>query len=60
MTLRCRTKGAGVFDSVVAPVSLLTYLCSALAMKIGQTAIERLEYIDQIHQDWGEILSGDI
>ncbi|MET0427618.1 MAG: MurR/RpiR family transcriptional regulator [Microvirga sp.] len=60
VTLRCRTKGAGVFDSVVAPVSLLTYLCSALAMKIGQAAIERLEYIDQIHQDWGEILSGDI
>jgi DNA-binding MurR/RpiR family transcriptional regulator len=60
VTLRCRTKGSGVFDSVVAPVSLLTYLCSALALKIGQSAIERLAFIDQIHQDWGEVLSGDI
>jgi DNA-binding MurR/RpiR family transcriptional regulator len=60
VTLRCRTKGAGVFDSVVAPVSLLTFLCSALALKIGQSAIERLQFIDQIHQDWGEVLSGDI
>ncbi|WP_046868071.1 MurR/RpiR family transcriptional regulator [Microvirga massiliensis] len=60
VTLRCRTKGSGVFDSVVAPVSLLTYLCSALALKIGQSAIERLQFIDQIHQDWGEVLTGDI
>jgi DNA-binding MurR/RpiR family transcriptional regulator len=60
VTLRCRTKGAGVFDSVVAPVSLLTFLCSALALKIGQSAINRLQFIDQIHQDWGEVLSGDI
>jgi len=60
VTLRCRTKGAGIFDSVVAPVSLLTYLCSALALRIGQSAIERLEFIHQIHEDWGDLLSGDI
>lgn len=60
VTLRCRTKGAGVFESVVAPVSLLTYLCSALALRIGQSAIERLEFIDQIHEDWGDVLTGDI
>lgn len=60
VTLRCRTKGAGVFESVVAPVSLLTYLCSALALRIGQSAIERLQFIDRIHEEWGDILSGDI
>lgn len=60
VTLRCRTKGAGVFESVVAPVSLLTYLCSALALRIGQSAIERLEFIDRIHEDWGDVLTGDI
>jgi DNA-binding MurR/RpiR family transcriptional regulator len=60
VTLRCRTKGAGIFDSVVAPVSLLTYLCSALALRIGQSAIERLQFIDQIHEDWGDMLTGDI
>jgi DNA-binding MurR/RpiR family transcriptional regulator len=59
-TLRCRTKGAGVFDSVVAPVSLVTYLCSALALKLGQPAIERLHFIEQIHDEWGDMLSGEI
>ena len=54
VTFRCRTKGSGVFDSVVAPVSLVTYLCSALALKIGQAAIERLQFIEQIHDEWGD------
>ena len=57
VSLRCRTKGTGVFDSVVAPVSLVTYLCSALALKIGQAAIERLHFIEQIHDEWGDVLS---
>ncbi len=60
VTLRCRTKGTGVFESVVAPVSLLTYLCSALALRIGQSAIERLQFIDRLHEEWGDMLSGDI
>ena len=60
VTLRCRTKGAGIFDSVVAPVSLVTYLCSALALKLGQAAIERLHFIEQILDEWGEVLSGEI
>jgi DNA-binding MurR/RpiR family transcriptional regulator len=60
VTLRCRTKGTGVFDSVVAPVSLLTYLCSSLALRIGQSAIDRLQFIDRIHEEWGDLISGDI
>lgn len=60
VTLRCRTKGSGVFDSVVAPVSLITFLCNALAMRLGQTAIERLKFIENIHDDWGDVLSGDL
>ncbi len=60
VTLRCRTRGAGVFDSVVAPVSVVTYLCSALAVRMGQTAIERLQYIEQIHDEWGDMLSNDL
>ena len=59
VTLRCRTGGAGMFDSVVAPVSLLSFLCSALALQIGEAAIERLKRIEDIHADWGEILPGD-
>jgi DNA-binding MurR/RpiR family transcriptional regulator len=59
VTLRCRTGGAGMFDSIVAPVSLLSYLCSALALQIGEAAIGRLKLIEDIHADWGEVLPGD-
>ena len=58
-TLRCRTRGAGVFDSLVAPVSVLTHLCSMLALNIGSPAIERLEAIAAIHDEWGDLLPGD-
>lgn len=60
VTLRCRTRGAGVFDSVVAPVSLLTYLCSSMALRIGEPALQRLEYIGQIHSDWEDLLDDDL
>lgn len=60
VTLRCRTKGLSAFESVVAPVSLITYLCSAVAMRIGQSAIERLHFIENIHAEWGDLLPGDL
>jgi DNA-binding MurR/RpiR family transcriptional regulator len=60
ITLRCRTRGVGVFDSAVAAVSLTTHLSSALALRIGQSAIERLEFIDRIHEDWDDVLTEDI
>jgi DNA-binding MurR/RpiR family transcriptional regulator len=60
VTIRCRTKGAGVFESAAAPVSVLAYLCSSLALRIGQAAIERLEAIDAIHDEWGDLLPGDL
>jgi DNA-binding MurR/RpiR family transcriptional regulator len=60
LTLRCRTQGLAVFDSVVAPVSLLTHLCAALALRIGQGAFDRLRAIEAIHEEWGDLLPGDI
>jgi len=60
VTLRCRTRGAGVFESAVATVSLTTYLSSALALRIGQAAIERLEFIDRIHEEWEDLLDEDL
>lgn len=60
VTLRCRTRGISVYESVVAPVSLITYLCSAIAMRIGQTAIERLHFIENIHDEWGDLVPGDL
>lgn len=54
VTLRCRTSGLTYFDSLASPVSLITYLCMAVADRLGQSAVERLRYIDSIHDDWGE------
>lgn len=59
-TLRCRTRGVGVFESAVAAVSLITYLSSALALRIGQAAIERLEFIDRIHEEWDDVLTEEM
>lgn len=59
VTLRCRTKGSGAFDSVVAPVSVLTYFCSSLALRIGEPALSRLEYISQIHEEWADLTGDD-
>lgn len=50
--LRCRTRGASLFDSVTAPVSLVGYLCAAVAAALGDPAIERLHRIESLHQDW--------
>lgn len=54
VTLRCRTSGLTYFDSLASPVSLITYLCMAVADRLGQNAVDRLRYIDSIHSDWGE------
>jgi DNA-binding MurR/RpiR family transcriptional regulator len=58
--LRCRTRGAGLFDSVVAAVSLMTYICSAVATRIGEPAIERLHRIESIHDAWGDLADPDL
>ncbi len=60
VTLRCRTQGLALFESVAAPVSILTYLCMAVASRVGQAAIERMQFIDRIHDDWGDGLAADI
>lgn len=60
VTLRCRTGGTGVFESAVAPVSLMTFLCSSLALRLGDGAIERLRFIDRIHEEWGDLLDDDL
>lgn len=54
VALRCRTNGLSYFESLAAPVSVITYLCMAVADRIGQSAVERLRYIDNIHSDWGD------
>lgn len=60
VTLRCRTRGVALFGSVAAPVSLITYLCSAIALAIGEQAIERMQFIENIHDEWGDLVPGDL
>lgn len=60
VTLRCRTRGISVYESVVAPVSLITFLCSAVASRIGQSAMERLQFIESIHDEWGDVVPSDL
>lgn len=59
VTLRCRTRGASVFESVIAPISVLSHVCAAVAVSLGEPAIERLRFIDRIHTDWDDGV-GDI
>lgn len=54
VTLRCRTSGLTFFDSLASPVSVITYLCMAVAERLGQSGVERLRYIDAIHTEWGD------
>ncbi|MCI5074061.1 MurR/RpiR family transcriptional regulator [Oricola sp.] len=60
VTLRCRTRGAGIFDSIVPALSMINYLCSALAIHIGEPAMERLNMIDDIHAEWNDLLSDNL
>ena len=55
--LRCRTRGLGAFDSFTAAVSLMVFLCSALANRIGEPAVDRQRVIDEIHAAWGDLLN---
>ena len=58
--LRCRSIGVAMFDSMTAAVSLLTYLCAALAARIGDAAIDRMRLIENIHAEWGDVIAGDL
>ncbi|MFK8083791.1 MAG: MurR/RpiR family transcriptional regulator [Granulosicoccus sp.] len=59
VTIRCRTSGTAIYESFAAPISLITYLCGMVAERLGQTAIERLQLIEDLHADWGDNLSND-
>jgi DNA-binding MurR/RpiR family transcriptional regulator len=56
IVLRCRARGLGAFDSFTGAVSLLHYLCAALAQRIGEPAMDRLRVIDEIHAEWNELV----
>jgi len=50
VTLRCPNQGASLFDSYVAPMSLIGHLASALGVAMGEAAENRLAMIERFHQ----------
>ena len=55
VVLRCATQGAQIFDSYVAPISLINHLGSSLAATLGTTARKRLETIESLHNHYGDL-----
>ncbi|WP_068117357.1 MurR/RpiR family transcriptional regulator [Tropicimonas marinistellae] len=52
--LRGRSDGPTLFGSMTATLSLVTYLCARIAMETGDSAKQRLQYIESIHSQWAE------
>ena len=50
VTLRCPNQGASLFDSYVAPMSLVSYLASSLGVAIGEATENRLAKIEDLHR----------
>lgn len=55
VVLQCLTDGASIFDSYVAAVSLVNYLCAAVARALGKTSRKRLAAIETLHDTLGDI-----
>lgn len=55
VTLRCLTGGSSLFDSYVAPVSLINYLCAGVAATLGDNAQARLRRTEQLHDAFAEL-----
>jgi DNA-binding MurR/RpiR family transcriptional regulator len=54
VTLRCHSRAASLFDSYAPAVSLLNYLCSSVALKLGAEAEARLDHIERLHEALGD------
>lgn len=50
VTLRCPNQGASLFDSYVAPMSLISHLASAVGAALGEVAESRLAMIEDLHR----------
>lgn len=50
VTLRCPNQGASLFDSYVAPMSLISHLSSAVGVALGIAAEDRLAKIEDLHR----------
>ena len=55
VVFRCFSRGSRLFDSYVAPVSLLNYLGSGVALALGAPAQERLRRIESLHEEFSDL-----
>lgn len=55
VVLRCFCRGARLFDSYVAAMSLVNYLGSAVALALGVSAQQRLRRIESMHEAFNDL-----
>jgi DNA-binding MurR/RpiR family transcriptional regulator len=55
VVVNCLTHGASIFDSYVAAVSIVNYLCAAVVKELGRKSRQRLEAIEDLHASIGDI-----
>ncbi len=56
VTLACQSGGAYLFDSYVSGFTILNFLCSAVAMSLGDSAWMRLSEIEDLHISFGDLI----
>lgn len=54
-TLTCHCRGASMFDSYVAAVSVLNFLAAQLAQHLGAAGLQRLKQVEQWHTQLGDL-----
>ncbi len=55
IVFRCISRGARLFDSYVAAMSLVNYLGSGVALALGASAQERLRRIESLHEKFSDL-----
>lgn len=56
VTLRCHNRGHSFFDSYAAPISVINYLCAAVGLGLGDSAVARLEEIETLHEKFDPLV----
>ena len=55
-TLGCHCRGAAMFDTYVAAVSVINFLCGQVAAQLGTAALKRLQGVEQWHGRLGDMV----
>jgi DNA-binding MurR/RpiR family transcriptional regulator len=59
VTLSCQCQGTYLFDSYVSGLTILNFLCSAVALDLGELAWGRLAEIEDLHNAFGDLIQPD-